>query len=167
MPVREFVSIDTWTMIGQWCNLLILVLLVKKFLFKPVERIFAKRQEELDKLYSDANEASTAANEMRVDYEKHLAEAKQEAADIVSTATVNAQRRSDEIISEAQKKAAAIMEKTSAEVELERKKAVNDAKDEIGKLAVDIASKVVEKEISEEDHKKLIEEFINNVGEAS
>ena len=49
----------------------------------------------------------------------------------------------------------------------ERKKAVNEAKDEIGGMAMEIASKVVEREIKEADHKDLIDEFIKNVGEAS
>ena len=51
--------------------------------------------------------------------------------------------------------------------EAEAKKAVNEAKDEIGGMAMEIASKVVEREIKEADHKDLIDEFIKNVGEAS
>ena len=54
-----------------------------------------------------------------------------------------------------------------ADIAQERKKAVNDLKNEIGGIAVDIAGKVVEREINETDHKALIDEFIRNVGDAS
>ena len=57
--------------------------------------------------------------------------------------------------------------RTGADIAQERKKAVNEVKDEIGGIAMEIASKVVEREISEKDHKDLIDEFIKNVGEAS
>lgn len=163
----DFVSFVPWQMIMQWGNLLILFLLVKKFLFKPVQNILNQRQAEVDKLYADANEAKDAANAMRADYEKHLAQAKEEAGEIVKTASVQAQRRSDELVNEAQQKAAALLARADAEIAQEKKKAINEIKDEISGMAVDIASKVVEREISAKDHEKLIEEFIKNVGEAS
>lgn len=163
----EFVSIVPWNIIFQWGNLFILFLLVKKFLFKPVQNILAKRQEEVDKLYSDAQKAQEEAQTMRADYEQHLAKAKEEANEILKTASQQAQRRSDELVNDAQKKAAAILERADAEIAQEKKKAVNEIKSEISGMALDIASKVVEREISEKDHEKLIEEFIKNVGEAS
>ena len=58
-------------------------------------------------------------------------------------------------------------QKAEADIAQERKKAVNEVKDEIGGIAMEIASKVVEREIREEDHRDLIDEFIKNVGEAS
>lgn len=167
MQTLEFVAIVPWNLIFQWCNLLILFLLVKKFLFKPVQNILAKRQEEIERTYQDADVAKAAAEEMRADYEQHLAAAKEEASEIVKSATLKAQAHSDELISEAQQKASSMIEKANAEIALEKKKAVNETKDEISGIAMDIASKVVEREISAADHEKLIEEFINNVGEAS
>ena len=63
--------------------------------------------------------------------------------------------------------AAALRAAAEADIAQERKKAVNDLKNEIGGIAVDIAGKVVEREINETDHKALIDEFIRNVGDAS
>ena len=65
---------------------------------------------------------------------------------------------------EAEEQAAGIKARAAADIEQEKKKAINEAKDEIGGLAMDIAGKVVEKEINEADHRKLIEDFINKVG---
>ena len=69
--------------------------------------------------------------------------------------------------SSASKTLAALKQKAEADIAQERKKAVNEVKDEIGGIAMEIASKVVEREIKEADHQDLIDEFIKNVGEAS
>lgn len=167
MGSQEFVSMDFVTLVLQWGNLLILYKLVKHFLFKPVQKVLAARQGEVDKLYSEANEANASAKAMREDYEKHLAEAKQEASEIIKSATQNAQVQSDEIVSDAQKKAASIITKANAEIEQDKKKTINEIKNDISGIAMDIATKVVGREISEKDHEKLIEEFISNVGDAS
>ncbi len=163
----QLVSLAPWTLIAQWCNLLILVMLVKKFLFKPVMDILQQRQDEVDKIYADANKAKEDAKVLKADYENRLASAKEEAGEIVKTATANAQRKSNEMLEEAQAKASNLVVRAEAQIEQERKKAINEIKDEISGMAVDIASKVVEREISAKDHEKLIEDFIKNVGEAS
>ena len=167
MDFMQLVFLAPWTLIAQWCNLLILMLLVKKFLFKPVLAILQKRQDEVDKIYADANKAKEDANTLRADYENRLAAAKEEAGEIVKAASAQAQHRSTELVSEAQAKVAAMMTRAEAEIAQEKKKAINEIKDEISGMAVDIASKVVEREISAKDHEKLIEDFIKNVGEAS
>ena len=161
------VSLAPLTLIAQWCNLLILMLLVKKFLFKPVLDILQKRQDEVDKIYADANKAKDEANTLRADYENRLAAAKEEAGEIVKTATAAAQRKSTEMLEDAQTKASGLVARAEAQIAQEKKKAINEIKDEISGMAVDIASKVVEREISAKDHEKLIEDFIKNVGEAS
>lgn len=162
----EFISIDVWRMIMQVINLIILFLLVKKFLFKPVQNILAKRQQEVDTMYADAQTAQTEAENMRDEYTRNLANAKQEAADIIHSASQTAQNRSEEMLREAQTEAAAIKAKANADIAREKKKAINEIKDEISGMAVDIAGKVVEREINENDHKNLIDEFIGNVGDA-
>ena len=100
-------------------------------------------------------------------YEEGLANARTEAAQIVQSAQKEAQVIADETVREAQEQAAGIRRKAEADIAQEKKKAINEVKDEIGGLAMDIAGKVVEKEINEADHKKLIDEFIKHVGEAS
>ncbi|MEG1993777.1 MAG: F0F1 ATP synthase subunit B [Oscillospiraceae bacterium] len=167
MGFQEFVSMDFVTLIFQLGNLLILYKLVKHFLFKPVQKVLATRQGEVDKLYSEANEANASAKALREDYEKHLSEAKEEAGEIIKTATQTAQAQGDEIVAEAQKKAADLISRANAEIAQDKKKTINEIKNDISGIAMDIATKVVGREISEKDHEKLIEEFISNVGDAS
>ena len=118
-------------------------------------------------MLADAKKAKDTAEAEKADYEAHLAAARQEAADLLEQAGKTAAARSEQTLEAARQQAARMKQKAEAEIEQARKKALNDAKDEIGGMAMAIASKVVEREISEADHKALIDSFIENVGDAS
>ena len=163
----DLVSIVPWEIITQLINLLLLFLLLKHCLFRPVQNILNARQAEIDKSYADAETAQTRAEELRDEYEKRISDAKAEAADIAKAASRKAQAHYDEVVGTAKADAARLREKAEAQIEQEKKKAMNELKDEISGIAVDIASKVVEREIDEKDHEELISEFIKGVGEAS
>ncbi len=107
------------------------------------------------------------AEAMKAEYEQNLQNARAEAGQIVAAAQKTAAARGEELLGEARAQAAALKQKAEADIAQERKKAVNEVKDEIGGMAMEIASKVVEREIKEADHQDLIDEFIKNVGEAS
>lgn len=161
---QELVTLVPWTFIATIINLFIQMFLIKKFLFKPINDILEKRKNLADKTIREAREAKEEADSLKDQYEDSLTSAHAEAAKIVSDAQKEAQSKADSLVKEAQEEAAGIKARAAADIEQERKKAVNEAKDEIGSLAMDIAGKVVEKEINEADHKKLIDEFINQVG---
>ena len=167
MGTLDLVSIVPCEIITQLINLLLLFLLLKHFLFKPVQNVLNARQAEIDKSYADAEAAQTQAEALRDEYEKRIADAKAEASDIVKSATRKAQLHGEEIVRDAQSQASRLMEKADAQIEQEKKKAMNELKNEISGIAVDIASKVVEREIDAKDHEALISEFIKGVGEAS
>ena len=161
---QDLVTLVPWTFILQICNLFLQVYLIKKFLFKPVNDILEKRKNLADKAIREAREAQDKADSLKEQYENSLTTAHAEAAQIVSDAQKEAQVKADTLVREAQEEAAGIKARAAADIEQEKKKAINEAKDEIGGLAMDIAGKVVEKEINEADHKKLIEDFISKVG---
>lgn len=161
-----FLSID-WTTVMMLLNTLILFLIVKKFLFKPVKAMIDSRQSEVEKLYHEAEQAKLDAEKMKADYIKSLSGAKEEASEIVRSASVKAQVKSDEIVKDAQSRATHLLEKADMEIEREKKKAINEIKDEISDIAIMIAAKVVDKDINKQDHERLIEEFIDGVGDTS
>ena len=161
---QDLVTLVPWTFILQIANLFIQVALIKKFLFKPINEVLEKRKNLADKEIKEAREAKEEADSLKVQYEDSLTNAHAEAAQIVSDAQKEAQTKADNLVREAEQEAADIRARASADIEQEKKKAMNEAKDEIGSLAMDIAGKVVEKEIKESDHKKLIDDFINKVG---
>ena len=165
MEFQSLVSFQGWTFIAQILNLFIQILLFKKFLFKPIKNILAKRQQEVDAIYDDANASRLEAENARAEYSEHLQNAQEEAAAITARAAAAAQSRSDELIESAKKEAFAIRDKAESDIALERKKAVNEMKDEISDLAVEIASKIAQKEIDKSSHEALIEKFIDDLGE--
>ena len=161
---QELVTLVPWTFIIQIINLFIQVFLIKKFLFKPINDILEKRKNLADKTIREAREAQSKADSLKEQYEESLTNAHAEAASIVSEAQKEAQRKADTLVHEAETEVANIKARAAADIEQEKKKAINEAKDEIGSLAMDIAGKVVENEINEADHKKLIEDFLTKVG---
>ena len=164
---QALITLDGWTFLAQICNLMIQLVIFKKFLLKPIKQVIADRKAKADSEIADAQKLRTEAEAMKAEYEQNLQNARTEANQIVSAAQKTATARSEEIVGEARAQAAALKQKAEADIAQERKKAVNEVKDEIGGIAMEIASKVVEREISEKNHKDLIDEFIKNVGEAS
>ena len=167
MDVQSLVGIVPWTFIAQICNLFIQVYLIKRFLFKPINEMLAKRKAMADAEIQDAIKAKDEAIAMKSEYEQNMLEAKNKANKIVTTAQKTAAVQSEQMLQEAFAQAAAMKAKAESDIAQEKRKAVNEIKDEIGGMAVEIAGKVIEREICEEDHTKLIDEFISNVGEAS
>ena len=167
MDVQELVGLVPWTFVAQICNLFIQVYLIKRFLFKPVNEMLEKRKALADAQIREAEQAKADADAIKTEYEQNMKEAKEKANEILTTAQKTAALQSEEMLKEATAQAAALKSKAESDIAQEKRKAVNEIKDEIGGMAVEIAGKVIEREISEEDHTKLIDEFIANVGEAS
>ena len=164
--VQELVGIVPWTFVAQICNLFLTVFLVKKFLFDRINKVVEERKQMADSQIADATKAKEEAKTMRDQYEASISNAKDEARQIISDAQKSATERGEAIVADA-KEAVAIKEKASADIAKERTAAFQQMKSEIGDIAVSIAGKVIEKEVKEADHQKLIDEFISDVGEAS
>ena len=160
----QFVSIGGWNILVTICNTIITFLIVKKFLFKPVRKMLAARAEEVQAMYDQAEADRAEAAAMKKDYTESIANAKAEAAQITQSATRRATVRSEEILAEASRQATDLKKKAEQSIEMERKKAMNEIKDEIADLSIMIASKVVEKDINGADHKRMIEDFTDKVG---
>ena len=165
--VQEFISITPWTIVFQICNLLILFALIKKFLFKRVMAVLDKRQQELDGIYDAAGKDREDAAQMKAEYTQRMSNAREEADTLVRSAMDTAQRRGDAIVQEARDEATHIKQNAESDIEQERRKAYSELVGEISGMAVDIAGRMVEREINEDDHRGLVEEFIRNAGEAS
>ena len=99
------------------------------------------------------------------EYEKRLEGATEESEKILKDAQRRAELRGEEIIRDANSQAARILERAEEEIELEKKRAINEVKDEVSDLAIGIAGAVIERDIKKSDHDALIEDFINKLGE--
>ncbi len=167
MKVLEFISIDAWTIIFQICNLLILLLLVRKFLWKRVTAVLEARQKEIDGIYDAAGKDRREAAQLKEDYTERMSSAREEADRLVKNAVDTANSRSDTIVNEAKAEVAHLKQKAERDIEQEKRKAYSELLGEISGMAADIAGRMVEREINAEDHRELVEEFIKSAGEAS
>ena len=163
---EDFIGFNPWTALFTLLNMVLTFLILKKFLFKPVNQMIDARQKEIDALYADAANAKQDAETMREDYSRKLAQAKETSAQILSEAKQEANRRSDEMIRQAKQDVEALRVKADADIALERKKALNEVKNDISRIALDLAGKVVEKELDAKEHERLIEGFLRDMGDA-
>ena len=161
---QALVAVNPVTLIAQICNLFIQLFFVKKFFLDKVKAILDARREAADQEITDAQAAKAEAMEIKATYEKNMQEAKAQANEIVDRAQKTATARGEEILRQASEEAAALKQKAAAEVAMEKKKALNDAKDEISGIAMASAEKVVERQLDNTDHDKLINQFIENLG---
>ncbi len=161
----DFLSINVWHILMAIGNLLILVLILKKFLFKPVQNIIRQREEEVEKVYSDADKALSDANAEKELYKKKLDDAKAEADSLIKTASDRAKAESSEIISGAKAEAERKLRVADEDIELAKKKAADEMRDSISEMVISLAEKVVEKEIDPSAHASLIDEAIDSLGE--
>ncbi|MBR3998274.1 MAG: F0F1 ATP synthase subunit B [Clostridia bacterium] len=159
----ELISLNIWHIIATIGNLLVLTWIIKKLLWDRVQAVLAERRNQVDTIYQEAETSRSEAEQNMLLYRNKLDHADEEADSIIRQATERADRLSDEIVADAEKKAADAIRKADADIELEKKKAMNELKDEISGISVQIARSVVQREIKEEDHKELIDSFIENL----
>mgnify|MGYP000389750289 FL=1 len=164
-PYQSLVTVNPVTLIAQICNLFIQLLIVKIFFLDKIKAVLDKRRETADKQIADAEAAKSEAAAIKQTYEENMRQAKTKADDMILSAQKTAAQRSEEIISQAQKQAAQIKTKAASDIEMEKKKAINDAKNEISELAMAIAGKVVGRELNDADQDGMIDRFIEELGD--
>ncbi len=164
---EAFLGVNPWTALFTLLNFLLVLYVGKRFLYGPVMKMIQDRQKEIDDMYAKADEAKSDAAKLRDTYQQQLSQAQSESDRIVREATLRAQNREEEILRKASAEADAIRDKAIADIAQEKKKAVNDAKNEISGLAMAIAGKVVERELTDADQSALIDRFIQDLGDPS
>ena len=161
---QSLVTVNPVTLIAQICNLFLQLFLVKVFFLDKIKAILDARREAADKEITDAQAAKEEAMVIKATYEQNMLESKAKAEKILQSAQQTAAQRSEQIISDAQKTAVAMKQKAEAEIAQEKKRALNDAKNEISEIAMAIAGKVVGRELTAADHAKMVDSFIDELG---
>ena len=162
---EAFVGVNFWTALFVLLNTLTIYFVAKKFLFKPVMKIIHDRQQEIDDMYVEAQSAQDSAKALEEEYQMKLETAQQTSDRLVKEAVTRGKNREEEIIRQANREADAIREKASADIAREKKQAVNDAKNEISSLAMEIAGKVVGESLDAARQEKLVNSFLEELGE--
>ena len=165
MQSLEVISVNLWDTIVSLLNLLILYIIFKKFLFKPVSNMIEKRNSEIEAKYKAAEDAKLAAEKDKLFWDEKIGGAKREAEEIIDGAKSSAIKQSDSIISKAKERADGIIRQAENQAELEMKKAEDGVKKEIVDVSAALAEKLLGREINESDHKNLIDSFIEKIGD--
>ena len=162
---ENFIGVNFWTALFVLLNTLAVFFVAKKKLFEPVMKLIRDRQQEIDDMYTKAGEAKEQAKALRAEYEDKLSVATETSERLVKEAVARGQAREEEIIRQANAEASAILNKASADIAQEKKKAINEAKDEISDIAMAVASKVVGRELNGTDQTGLVDSFIDELGD--
>ena len=159
------ISVNLWQILVSLLNLVLMFLILKKFLWKPVMRVFAQRREAVDGAFRDAEEARAEAEATRAQYSGKLEEADKEAEGIVSRAALDARLRADAIVADAEHRAAGILRQAEEDAALARKKAKESIRGDVIVISTALAEQMLKREINAEDHRELFEDFLAKVGE--
>lgn len=162
---QSLVSVEPFTLIVTILNLFLQLFLIKKFLLDKAMAVIDQRREAADREISEAQQAKDEALQIKDTYEENMRRAKAEAGELIAHAQKTAFDRSEEILRDAQDQAVRIKQKASKDIAQEKKKAINEAKDEISDMAIAIAGKVVGRSLNAADQSRLVDEFIDELGE--
>lgn len=160
---EQFVGVNFWTMLFAWINLIILYVVLRKILFKPIMKMIESRQKEIDDIYSEAESYLDDARADKQEYEQKLSEVKEQGEEYMKAAVKRAQEREEQILREADEKASRVIRRAEEQIELEKKQAMNEIKDQVSDMALQIAQAVIERDVEQSEHSELIDEFISKM----
>jgi F-type H+-transporting ATPase subunit b len=154
-----------WNLAFSLITFLVLFLILKHFFFDKVHNFMEKRSQAIQDSLDNAAETSRQADEKLKDYEERIANVETESREIIKKARDEAKVQATTIVQDANEKARLAMEHSDQEIEREKFNARKQLKDEVGNLAVLAAGKIMEKEISPEDHKEIVDRIIEEAEE--
>lgn len=163
---ESFVGVNFWTCLFTLVNLFILYKFMKKLLFKPVQNMIDSRQKEIDDLYADAGRSKAEAEALKTQYEGQLSEANAERERILKAAHQRALQQQETMLREAQEQAARTLKRADEQIELEKKQARNELRNEVSDMAVQIAGAVLARDVKPAEHEALIDSFIDGLGDS-
>jgi F-type H+-transporting ATPase subunit b len=161
----EGLGINLGYLISQIINFLLLLVILRVFLYKPIVNMLDKRRETIRTDLEEAEAARSQAEAAKQEYEKQLEEAREERRSMLAQAREQADTMREEILEKARGEARDLVAKTEEEMETVRRQAITGAQSEIVELAMAAASKVVGESLDEKAQRRLIQEFIAEVGD--
>jgi len=144
---------------------IILLALLKKFAWGPIKSIMDERENAINKDIDDAHEAKVNAKKLEEENRNLLRKTQEEVQTILDDAKHQAKVQQEQIINDANVKANGLVQSAQAEIQQEKQRAIADINNRVSELSVLIASKVINKEISEQDQKDLVEKYIKEAGD--
>lgn len=157
--IFETLGIDLWSLAIYLGTVVILFFILRWLLYKPVTKFLEKRQQGYADKVMELEQREADTKVLREKYENLLNDAQSQAADIINKGNEMAQERSKTIVEEAKEQARTLTLRTHEDIETEKRIAKQEMREEIVEMAVQIAGRVLEREVNENDNKKIIDEF--------
>jgi F-type H+-transporting ATPase subunit b len=146
---------------------LVLLGLLWKYAWGPMMKALEEREQRIAKRISDAEAAHQQALAKLADYEKKIATAKEEAAEIIAEGKRDVVKVKDEILAEAQAESARTLERAKREIGLAKEAAVQELREKMVELTADLARRVIQREVKAEDHRRFIQDAIAQVEQSA
>jgi len=162
----EILHIDPKVLIVQIGAFILLLIVFKLFLFKPVLDILDARRYEIESEYKDAESFRREAEELKATYEQRLSAIEDEARTRIAEALKEGQAMRDEILADTRAQSELILSRAQEEIQRERDKVVYELRKHVADLAVEAAGKLIEEHLDDEKHRKLVAQFIDELEEA-
>ena len=159
----DFISISFPTMIISVANILIMYIILRKFLFGPVNKIIAKRESEVTGIYEKADLSLSESNKLKEEYKNKINNIQAEKDIIIKEAQEEAKIKGSAIINESRADADKIRKETLKDLEMKRKQMYKEMQENVAEVAVSIAEKVIEREVNIELHKDIVSNFVNEL----
>ncbi|HEY8496962.1 MAG TPA: F0F1 ATP synthase subunit B [Limnochordales bacterium] len=156
-------TFDVWTWLFQSINVLIIMLLLYKFLWRPVQGIMHKREEFIETSLRKAAESRQEAERLLAEYQAKMQQARAEAQATVEDAVRKAEEARQRILQQAEQEAEQQLARARADIAREREMAVAAIREEVANLVVLAAGKLIGKTLTAEDHKRLVQQFVDEV----
>lgn len=150
-----------WTIL----NLILFFVLMRLFLFKPIKKVLAQREEMLKNKFEQADNAVSEANQKLAEYEEHIANVDEEAKQIVVDAKKRAKEEYDKIIDKANDDVSKMRDEAKKQIAVENEHALHDSKEKIAMLAMEVAQKVIGDKAGEEMDSEIYNKFLNEGSE--
>lgn len=158
-------GVEWGTVLFTLITFIILLALLKKFAWGPLKSIMDERENAINKDIDDAHEAKVNAKKLEEENRNLLRKTQEEVQTILDDAKHQAKVQQEQIINDANVKANGLVQSAQAEIQQEKQRAIADINNRVSELSVLIASKVINKEISEQDQKDLVEKYIKEAGD--
>lgn len=154
-------DINIWNFIWSAVNIIILFILLKIFLFKPINKIMDERTRSIQEDIDYAKKSREEAEALKQEYAEDINEAKAEAQKIIMKAHEDAEAEKAVILQKSQEEADQLVSDANKAIESKRKRVLAQAQTQIADLAIEAASKIIGENVDDEKNRRLVDEFLS------
>ena len=169
MDALRPLGIDPALLIAYLINFVILLFLLRLFLYRPVLNMLAERRQKIQESLEQADKVRQEAQVQRADFQRELEDARKTSQEAAARAAQETEKMREAILVEARKEAEQIREQARQQVDVERQQAMGELQRQVADLAVDLTRKVIGQTVAVDEpaQRRLIQQFLQEAGDLS